>query len=51
VLVLASEAVSVFLKVYRLARSLCWLGEAEGAWVESGCGTRSAGGACASDAG
>ena len=30
-LVLASEAVSVFLRVYRLGRSSCWLGEAEGA--------------------
>jgi hypothetical protein len=28
-LVLASEAVSGFLKVYRLGRSSCWLGEVE----------------------
>jgi hypothetical protein len=47
----SSEAISGFLKVYRLGRSSCWLSEGEEARVEPGSRTRSAGGACAGDGG
>jgi hypothetical protein len=47
--VLSSKGISGFLKIYRLHRWSCWLGEGEEARVEPGGRTTSAGGACACD--